>query len=70
MTIKKFYQELQVLLDDYYLGGDYDWCANKITTLVKEAKEHGLEVNTTSKVLDKITQYSSYDEDESSYDED
>jgi hypothetical protein len=70
MTIKKFYINLQDILDHYYDSGNYEYNRKRIIILVAYAKDAGLDVNTSVDILDKITPCSSYDDDvESSYDD-
>jgi hypothetical protein len=57
MKIKKYFHELRYVLDDYYNGADYGYCCDKISELVKKAKEAGLDVNTNSDILDTITPF-------------
>jgi hypothetical protein len=67
MDIRQFYRRLQLILDDYYTGDDYHYSTLKLEKLIIEGKEAGLDINTTTDILDTIEPLTSYD---TSYDTD
>lgn len=63
MELKDFYYKLQIILNDYYdMDIDIDDATLQIEALKIEAVSNGLEVNLSNSILEVITPFSSYDD--------